>query len=62
MITLTQKSFIGCAVHLLRVPAPLIGIFKAKAKIYIITYQKPPKLACRMAFADLVILQSFGYL
>lgn len=62
MITISQKSFIACAVKLLRVPEALKGIYFARVKIYILTYKKTPKKACRLAFADLLIMQSFGYL
>ena len=62
MITLSQKSFITCAMKLLQVPEALTGIYYARVKIYIVTYKKTAKNACRLAFADIVIMQCFGYI
>ena len=62
MLTKFQKRFITAAVKILRIPEPQKGIFLAKVKVYIITYKKPKNTACRLAFADLLILKAFGVL
>lgn len=62
MVTITQNSFINCAAKILRVPQALFGVFKARAKVYIVTYKFTPKEAAKKSFADISILQSFGYL